>query len=174
MKRTPGAGLLLVALLVTGSYRLLAAQEKTATDSEQALTVAFSPNGRMVAVAGYATTVLVWDARAGNLLRSLEVFLQKHPDTVQRPDIELTLAKASIDAKDDRRIVLYGERVLSRTRDDVLMLDRVSQSLLALGGQENAEKAIKYARTLEDLIDGMGQASGAGAAQKQEDRDRAR
>ncbi|HLH44649.1 MAG TPA: TlpA disulfide reductase family protein [Bryobacteraceae bacterium] len=109
-----------------------------------------------------------------DLLRSLEAYLQKYPETVQRPDIELTIAKAAIEVKDDPRIVQYGERVLSRTPDDVLMLDRVSQSLLALGGAGNAQKAIQYARKLEDLIDGMGQASGAGAAQKQDDRDRAR
>lgn len=109
-----------------------------------------------------------------DLLRSLEAYLQKYPDTVQRPDIEFTIAKAAIELKDDRRIVQYGERVLGRTKDDVLMLDRVSQSLLALGGTENAQKAIQYARTLEDLIDGMGQATGTGAAQKQDDRDLAR
>ena len=62
--------------------------------------------------------------------------------------MELALAKAAIDNKDDARIVLYGERVLARTPDDVLMLDRVSSSLVALGGEENAQQAIKYSRTL--------------------------
>jgi thiol-disulfide isomerase/thioredoxin len=109
-----------------------------------------------------------------DLVRTLEAYLQKYPETVQRPDIESTIAKAAIDLKDNQRIVLYGERVLSRTKDDVLMLDRVAQSLLALGGVENTQKAIQYARTLENLIEGMGMASGSGAAQKQDDRDRAR
>jgi len=44
-----------------------------------------------------------------DLLRSLEAYLQKYPDTVQRPDIEFTIAKAAIELKDDRRIVQYGE-----------------------------------------------------------------
>ncbi|HEY6341516.1 MAG TPA: TlpA disulfide reductase family protein [Bryobacteraceae bacterium] len=109
-----------------------------------------------------------------DLVRSLEAYLQKYPETVQRPDIELTIAKAAIDLKDNLRIVLYGERVLSRTKDDVLMLDRVAQALLALGGVENAEKSIQYARTLDDLIAGLGMAIGSGAAQKQDERDRAR
>ena len=83
-----------------------------------------------------------------DLLRSLEAYLQKHPDTVQRADIELTIAKAAMEVKDDRRVVEYGERVLAKTKDDVLMLDRVSQSLLTLGGAENAQKAIDRWRSL--------------------------
>jgi thiol-disulfide isomerase/thioredoxin len=108
-----------------------------------------------------------------DLVRSLEAYLHKYPETVQRPDIELALAKAAIDNKDNQRVVLYGERALSRNADDVLILDRVAQALLALGGPENAKKAVNYAHKLEQLIDGMGTASGTDAAQHQEDRDRA-
>ncbi|HEY7333246.1 MAG TPA: TlpA disulfide reductase family protein [Bryobacteraceae bacterium] len=144
---------------VAGPFQPQAPQPKQPSDAEQ--------QELMKAVNESANSSL-------DLLRSLEAYLQKYPETVQRPDIELAIAKAAIDTKDDRRVVEYGERVLSHSKDDVLMLDRVSQSLLALGGQENAQNAIKYARSLEDLIDGMGAASGTGAAQRQEDRDRAR
>lgn len=114
---------------------------------------------------------------AGNstldLVRSLEAYLLKYPDTVQRPDIELAIAKAAIDNKDSQRVVLYGQRVIGRDPENVLMLDRVAQALLALGGPENARKSMKLAHQLEELINSMGAASGTDAAQHQEDRERA-
>ena len=109
-----------------------------------------------------------------DLIRSLEAYLKKYPASVQRGEIELAIAKAAADNHDDVRVVMYGERDLARTPDDVLMLDRVSQSLLVLGGPENAKKAIQYSRKLEDLIDGMQAPTGTEAPQRQEDRDRAR
>ena len=74
MKHTPWAGSFFLALLVLGLYCPLAEGQKSATaiDSEQALTVAFSPNGRMLAAAGFSKAILIWDARTGNALRTLE------------------------------------------------------------------------------------------------------
>jgi hypothetical protein len=73
MKRTPSAGSFLIALLVPGLYCPLAGGQKTtAIDTDQALTVAVSPNGRMLAAAGFGKAILLWDARTGNVLRSLE------------------------------------------------------------------------------------------------------
>ncbi|HEY7427089.1 MAG TPA: hypothetical protein VH682_22835 [Gemmataceae bacterium] len=73
MKHTPWAGSFFLALLVLSLYCPLAAGQKTTgIDSDQALTVAFSPNGRMLAAAGFGKAILVWDARTGNVLRSLE------------------------------------------------------------------------------------------------------
>jgi thiol-disulfide isomerase/thioredoxin len=109
-----------------------------------------------------------------DLSRALEAFLQKYPNTTQRLDVDRLLAKAAIDVKDDKRIVQYGERVLAATPDDVLMLDRVANSLEALGGKERAERAIRYARKFEDIIDGLPVTPGKDAPQRQEDRDRAK
>jgi thiol-disulfide isomerase/thioredoxin len=108
-----------------------------------------------------------------DMVRALEGHLKKYPNTVQRKELEQAIAKAAIDNKDDVRIVLYGERTLARTPDDVLMLDRVSASLLVLGGEENAQKAIKYSRAFENIIDGLAPASGKDAVKIQDDRDRA-
>ena len=65
------------------------------------------------------------------------------------------------------------KKVLQHTPDDVLTLDKVSQALVSLGGRENAEKALKYARAFEDIIDGMAPPEGKDAPQIQEERDRA-
>lgn len=109
-----------------------------------------------------------------DLIRVLEAHLKKYPNTSQRIDLERMLAKAAIDLKDDPRIVQYGESVLAATPDDVLMLDRVANSLIALGGKDRAEQSIRYARKFEDIIDGLPLATGKDASQKQEDRDRAK
>ena len=47
-----------------------------------------------------------------DLARTLEQFLKKYPQTAQRKQIERALAHASIENKDDRRTILYGQRAL--------------------------------------------------------------
>lgn len=108
-----------------------------------------------------------------DLVRAFEAYLKKYPSTNYRPDIELNLTKASIENRDNARIVQYGERVLAHTPDDVVTLDAVAQALVALSGKDNAEKAQKYARTFEDLIEGMAPPQGPDAPKVQEERDRA-
>ncbi len=108
-----------------------------------------------------------------DLVRVFEAFLLKYPNTNYRPDIELNLTKASIENHDNPRIVKYGEKVLEHTPDDVVSLDAVSRALVEMGGRDNAEKAQKYARTLEDLIEGMAPPQGPDAPKIQEERDRA-
>ena len=104
-----------------------------------------------------------------DLLRSLEAFLDKYPKTDHRNEIEAALAKAAADVKDYPRTVKYGERFLEKNPDDVVMLDRTAAAMLAVGGEANAAKALKYARFFEDLIEQMGLAEGKDAVGRQED-----
>jgi thiol-disulfide isomerase/thioredoxin len=107
-----------------------------------------------------------------DLTRTLEAFLKKYPDATQRKEIERALTKAAIDNKDDRRTVLYGERVLASLPDDMLFLDRVAKAELALGGKEHAEKAYQYARHFQEIVEKLPQAIGLGAAKRREEGDR--
>jgi thiol-disulfide isomerase/thioredoxin len=107
-----------------------------------------------------------------DLTRVLEEFLKKYPNATQLKDIERALAKAAIDNKDDRRTVIYGERVLASTPDDILMLDRVARVELALGGKDNAEKAFAHARRFQELVERLPESTGLGAAKRMEERDR--
>lgn len=107
-----------------------------------------------------------------DLTRGLEEFLKKYPDATQMKEIERALAKAAIDNKDDRRTVLYGERVLASTPDDMLVLDRVSRAEIAFGGKENAEKALAHARRFQEIVEKLPEATGIGAAKMREERDR--
>lgn len=109
---------------------------------------------------------------APDIIRDIEAFLKKYPASVQRSELVRVLARAAIDAKDDRRTALYGEKALESSPDDMLLLDRVARSLLALGGADNARASLKYSRAFAEKIEKAGAASGGDAAHRQEDRER--
>ena len=111
-------------------------------------------------------------ASAIDLTRVLEEFLKKYPNATQLKDIERALAKAAIDNKDDRRTVLYGERMLVSAPDDMLVLDRVARAELTLGGKDNAEKAFMHARRFQEIVEKLPESIGLGAAKRIEERDR--
>lgn len=113
-----------------------------------------------------------------DLIRILETFIEKHPEAGKRRDIENVLARAAIEAKDDRRTVLYGRRVLAYSPDDILVLDRVARSLLTLPGSteevhDNATASLIYSRALAERITQAPRPEGKDAGRKQDDRDRA-
>jgi thiol-disulfide isomerase/thioredoxin len=107
-----------------------------------------------------------------DLARVLEDFLKKYPNATQLKEIERALAKAAIDNKDDRRTVLYGERVLASTPDDMLVLDRVARAELTAGGKDNAEKAFAHAHRFQELVEKLPESTGLGASKRLEERDR--
>jgi thiol-disulfide isomerase/thioredoxin len=119
-------------------------------------------------------TEAITDANNSNvdILRALEGFLKKHPQSLQRHEIERLLARAAVEVKDDRRTVLYGERVLESSPEDMLLLDRVARGLLALGGRENATASLKYSGAFADYVRKLPPADGVDSARKQEERDR--
>ena len=85
-------------------------------------------------------------------LRAIEKHLQQYPDTARRPELERAAVRAAIEARDDRRIIVYGERVLARQPDDLQILEQVTRALLAGDSQEAWERALKYARRYEELV----------------------
>jgi thiol-disulfide isomerase/thioredoxin len=85
-------------------------------------------------------------------IRVLERHLEKYPKTSRRAELERALVKGAIETKDDRRIILYGERVLERDTDDIQILDRVTRALLASDAKDTSERALKYARHYQELI----------------------
>jgi len=107
-----------------------------------------------------------------DLTRTLEAFLKKYPQSAQRGQIMTMLARAAIDLKDDRRTVLYGEQALAENPNDMLILDRVARSLLALGGEENAGTSLNFSRAFEQNIRNAPPPAGNEAARHQDDRDR--
>ena len=107
-----------------------------------------------------------------DILRAVEAFLKKYPQTSQRGEIDRLAARAAVEVKDDRRIVLYGQRVLALSPDDMLLLDRVAHSLLTLGGRENASASLRYSRAFGEIVQKLSVPEGPDAARKQDERDR--
>jgi thiol-disulfide isomerase/thioredoxin len=106
-----------------------------------------------------------------DLIRSLETFLKQYPNAAQIAEIDRVLARAAIELKDDRRTVLYGERVLAQAQDDMLVIDRVARAHLAFGGREHAETSLKYSRLFEQKIHDAPPPDGRDVAHKQDERD---
>jgi thiol-disulfide isomerase/thioredoxin len=107
-------------------------------------------------------------------IRVLEVHLRKYPNTSMRKEIEKLLAEASMEAKDVKRTALYGIPALEMVPNDSHLLDRVSAALLEVGGKENAEKALNYAKRFEEYVNTIPVARGSDPVRNQEDHDRAR
>ncbi len=90
------------------------------------------------------------------LVRALEKHLQRYPESRHRAELERALVKAAIEAKDDKRIVEYGERVLARDTSDIQVLDRVTRALLSSDAKETSARALKYARLYGGRIAALG------------------
>jgi len=85
-----------------------------------------------------------------DIIQALEAHLAKYPKSERRADIERALAKAAMDTGDERRIILYGERVLKAQPDDLQLLERVARALLANEPDKAAsERALDYAKRYE-------------------------
>ncbi|HZO54850.1 MAG TPA: hypothetical protein VFB63_19240, partial [Bryobacteraceae bacterium] len=85
-------------------------------------------------------------------IRAIERHLQKYPQTAQRPELERALVKAAMEVRDTRRILLYGERVISREPANAELLERVARQLLSTDDAEAAGRALAYARKLEESV----------------------
>lgn len=110
-----------------------------------------------------------------DFVRALENHLAKYPKTERRPEVERGLVKAALELKDNRRIALYGERVLAREPDDLQLLDRVARALLTTDDKPAAERALKYSRRLEEefrKLDQKERPGHIGAARWREEIDR--
>ena len=85
-------------------------------------------------------------------LHAIEKHLEQYPNSARRAELERAAVRAAIEARDDRRVIVYGERVLARQADDLQILEQVTRALLAGGSKEAAERALKYARRYEELV----------------------
>jgi hypothetical protein len=105
-------------------------------------------------------------AEAGNsqidFVRALENHLARYPDSPKKPEIERALARASIELKDDRRIILYGGWVLDHEAGDAQILDRVTRALLSGDSKETSERALRYAKRYVEQVVAIRQQPPAG------------
>lgn len=86
------------------------------------------------------------------LMRGLEKFLAKYPDSKQRAGIERELAKTALENGDDERTLRYGGQALASNPRNPVLLERMARLLLARGKREDAEKALEHSRQFESLM----------------------
>ncbi len=107
---------------------------------------------------------------AGNspvdFLRAIETHLGKYPDSPRKIELERAAIKTATDLKDDDRVIKYGERVLEKEPDDAQILERVTTALLRKGDKSGVERALKYAKHFQDLLQTAG-AEKAGSAREE-------
>ncbi len=108
-----------------------------------------------------------------DMIRAMEAHLAKYPKSSQMNAIEQTLAKAALETNDWDRLIKYGEPLVDALKEDVLFIDRLSFALISKNDKAMADRAYKYARHLENLLDGVNIEPGRDASRRQEDRDRA-
>lgn len=87
-----------------------------------------------------------------DFIRALELHLAKFPGTSRRPEIERAILKSAIEAKDEKRIIDYGQRVLNRESVELKTLEAVTRTMLASGEPANYSKSLEYARRYEDAV----------------------
>jgi thiol-disulfide isomerase/thioredoxin len=83
---------------------------------------------------------------------AIEHHLQQYPNSPRKAELERALVKTAIDLNDDRRLVEFGEKVLSRDPDNMQILEHVATAWLHQGDQPGAQHALDHARHLGDLI----------------------
>jgi thiol-disulfide isomerase/thioredoxin len=95
--------------------------------------------------------------RAGNdraaLVRNLEEFLKKYPDSHQRPQIYRALVAASLQLRDSPRAADYAERIVALTPEDMSMTLLAIQLLERNGDEAALRRALNYSTRVLDYID---------------------
>lgn len=94
---------------------------------------------------------------AGNdraaLVRNLEDFLKKYPESRQRPQIYRALVEASLQLRDSVRATDYAERLVAITPED-MSITLIAIQLLERNGDDSAlHRAVSYATRMLEFVD---------------------
>lgn len=86
------------------------------------------------------------------LVRNLEDFLQKYPQSQQRPRIYRALVEASLQLRDSARAADYAERIVALTPEDMSMTLLAIQLLERNGDEPALRRAVNYSTRVLDFI----------------------
>ena len=96
-------------------------------------------------------------ADAGNdraaLVRNLEYYLAKFPESPQRPQIYRALVEASMQLRDNTRAANYAERIVALRPDDISMTILTIQLLERTGDEAGLRRAANYATRVLEYVD---------------------
>ncbi|MGC1619622.1 MAG: redoxin family protein, partial [Candidatus Acidiferrum sp.] len=86
------------------------------------------------------------------LVRNLETFLQKYPESQQRPQIYRALVEACLQLRDSARATDYAERLVALAPDDISMTVLAIQLLERNGDEAALRRAVNYSTRVLDYI----------------------
>ena len=87
------------------------------------------------------------------LVRNLEAYLIKYPDSPQRPQIYRALVEAELQLRDTARAADYAERVVALTPDDMNITLVAIQLLQRNGDEAGVRRAINYTERVLAFVD---------------------
>jgi thiol-disulfide isomerase/thioredoxin len=94
---------------------------------------------------------------AGNdraaLVRNLEAYLVKYPESPQRPQIYRALVEACLQLRDVTRAADYAERIVALTPEDMSITLVAIQLLQRTGDEEALRRAVNYAGRVLTFVD---------------------
>ena len=94
---------------------------------------------------------------AGNdrasLVRNLEEYLKKYPDSPQRSQIYRAIVEASLQLRDSARAANYAERMVSLHPEDVSITILAIQLLEQQGDEAGLRRAVSYSGRVLDLVE---------------------
>src|SRR6202790_2085993 len=97
---------------------------------------------------------------AGNdrvaLVRNLEAYLVKYPESPQRPQIYRALVEASLQLRDVTRAADYAERIVALTPEDISITLVAIQLLQRTGDEAGLRRAVNYAGRVLAFVERTG------------------
>ena len=87
------------------------------------------------------------------LVRNLEAFLNKYPESKQRPQIYRAVVEASLQLHDQPRAAAYAEHIVALNPDDISMTVLTIQLLERNGDEAALRRAISYATRVQEFIE---------------------
>lgn len=86
------------------------------------------------------------------LVRNLEGFLKKYPESPQRPQIYRALVEASMQLRDTARAADYAERTVSLAPNDMSITLLAIQLLERIGEEPGLRRAVSYSSRVLDYV----------------------
>ena len=94
---------------------------------------------------------------AGNdraaMVRNLDAFLKKYPESSQRPQIYRAIVESSLQLRDFPRATEYSERIVALNPDDTSMTVLSIQLLDRYGGADGWRRAVSYCSRVVDRLE---------------------
>jgi thiol-disulfide isomerase/thioredoxin len=84
-----------------------------------------------------------------DLVRELERYLLRYPDSKHKNEITRAIFSGARELDDERRVAIYGERLLENDPNEIAVLGPTARALNASGDPESAGRALVYGQRLE-------------------------